>query len=76
MDLYIAECYDRHVDHVIRVFDTPDAAIAYAKQFVKDNARFPEEVCERVRPWALYYATFSNDGDYVMVKKGILNDDD
>ncbi len=37
MKLYIAECYDRHIDPVIKVFDSLQAAVNYAKDFVHDN---------------------------------------
>ena len=73
MKLYIAECYDRHTDPVIKVFDSPEAAISYAKDFVHDNARHQDDIVERVVDWALYYCQYSVEGDHVLVKEGILN---
>jgi hypothetical protein len=73
MKLYIAQCYDRHIDPVIRVFDTPDAAISYAKKFVHDNARYTEDVKEINYNWALYYCEYSSEGDRVYVQDGKLN---
>ena len=74
MKLYIAECYDQHTDPVIKVFDSPEAAIAYAKNFVHDNARHKDGIEEFQVSWALYYCRYSGEGDRVLVKEGTLND--
>lgn len=75
MKLYIAECYDRHIDPVIKVFDSPEAAILYVKAFVHDNARHKDSIEEEQVDWALYYCRYSNEGDHVLVKEGMLNDE-
>ncbi len=75
MKLYIAECYDRHIDPVIRVFDSPEAAIKYAKNFVRENALHMENAKEGEVGWALYSCQYSCEGDYVQVTEGTLNDE-
>lgn len=71
--IYIAICEDRHIDSVVRVFDTPEKAISYAKSFVEDNARHPEDVEEsKIDGW-LYHCSFSDEGDHVRVEESDLN---
>ena len=72
MKLYVAECYDRHIEPVIKVFDTKDAAISYAKDFVHDNARHKDSIEEEQFDWALYFCTYSTEGDHVLVKETTL----
>lgn len=74
MELYIAICNDRHIDTIVRVFDTLETAIIFAKKFMTDNARFPEDVQEIVVEGCLYYAQYSCEGDSVKVEKSILNE--
>ena len=74
MKLYIAECYDRHFDPVVKVFDSLQSAVNYAKDFVHDNARHKDSIEEEEVDWALYYCRYSNEGDRVWVKEGTLND--
>jgi len=72
MQIYIAYCNDRHIDPVIRVFKSFKSALEFAKEFVKENARFPEDVKEeRVAGW-LYYCQYSCEGDSVHVEAGEL----
>ena len=73
MKIYMAECHDRHIDPVVKVFDSPEAAITYAKNFVHDNARHKDSIEEEKVDWALYYCRYSNEGDRVWVKEGKLN---
>jgi len=74
MKLYIAHCLDRHIDPVIRVFDTAQGAIDFAKKFVQKEARHPESISEEtVRGW-LYHASYSSEGDHVYVTETTLND--
>jgi hypothetical protein len=74
MKLWIAHCIDRHIDPVIRVFDTPDAAIAFAKKFAQEEARGPESIEEEpVQGW-LYHVNYSSEGDHVYVTETTLND--
>lgn len=72
MKIYIALCEDRHIDIVVKVYTTPDKAIAYAKAFVEENARFPDEIDESEIPGWLYSATYSGQGDGVRVEEGTL----
>lgn len=44
MKLYVAYCEDRHVDPVIRVFDTLESANAFARAFMEDNMAHPEHI--------------------------------
>jgi hypothetical protein len=75
MKLYAAICSDRHIDTVVRVFDTPEKAIAYAKAFVKENCRYPEYIEEEQIDGCLYYSTYSTEEDFVMVEETWLNDE-
>jgi len=75
MDIYIAICEDRHTDSVVRVFDTPDAAIGYAKKFMAANAIDPvDDIMETPIEGWLYHATYSCESDSVRVEQGVLND--
>lgn len=73
MPLYLAICHDRHIDSVVKVFDTPEKAITYAKQFVKDCARHPENINEYPVGGWLYHCEYSNEGDFVRVEEAELN---
>lgn len=73
MKLYTAQCYDRHIDPVIRVFDTADAAIAFAKAFVKYSARHPDSIEEETIAGWLYFCRYGED-DRVLVQETELND--
>jgi len=54
------------------VFKSFKSALEFAKEFVKENARFPEDVKEeRVAGW-LYYCQYSCEGDSVHVEAGEL----
>lgn len=74
--IYIAECYDRHIDPVIRVFDNPAAAIEYAKSFAYENAAHKDTIKERVVDGVLFCCDFSVEGDYVLVREGTMNDNE
>ena len=51
-----------------------DKAIAYAKKFIEENARFPEEIDETIYVKSqLYRASYSQEGDYVEVFEGTLD---
>lgn len=74
MKLYIAHCLDRHIDPIIRVFDTAQAAIDFAKKFVQEGARHSGAISEEpVQGW-LYHATYSCEGDRAYVTEATLND--
>ena len=73
MKLYIAICQDRHEDTLVRVFDAPEKAIAYAKNFVSDRARVSKDIRESTCFGLLYQCTFSCEGDYVYVEESKLN---
>lgn len=73
MDLYIAICNDRHSDVCVRVFSDMGKAVEYAKKFMKDNARFPEDIKESFIQGWLYHADYSCEGDSVHVEKGVLD---
>lgn len=74
MKLFLAHCLDRHIDPVIRVFDTAEGAIAFAKKFIQEEARHPDQIEEEpVKGW-LYHATYSSEGDHVYVTETTLND--
>lgn len=74
MQLFIAYCNDRHVDTVVKVFDTANAAIIFAKSFASDNCRHEEYMEEYSLSDYLYYAVYSSEGDHVRVQQTILND--
>lgn len=73
MKIYIAECYDRHIDPVIEVFVSLEAAVEYSKAFVRDNARHPDDIEEQNVNFALYYCRYSCEGDRVLVEEKTLN---
>lgn len=73
MKLYIADCCEHHSDNVICVFDTPEAAINFAKEFVRQNARHGRELEEAVIDDWLFYGTFGEE-DSVRVLERELND--
>lgn len=75
MELFITVCNDRHTDLVIRVFDTAEKAINYAKKFVKEIARHQEEIDESEIDGWLYHCTYGCEDDYVCVEKATLNDE-
>ena len=62
------------MDPVIRVFYSLDLAVAYARHFVSVNARHKEDINEEDKPWALYYCSYSNEGDRVLVEEVTLNE--
>ncbi len=73
MDLYIAICEDRHADVHVMVFNTPEKAIEYAKEFAQNNARHPEEIKEsKIEGW-IYNCSYSCESDSVRVEKSTLN---
>jgi hypothetical protein len=73
MKIYIAVCEDRHTDADVKVFTAPEKAIEYAKQFVLENASYPEDVEEWKTEGWLYHVTYSNEGDSVYVEEGELD---
>ena len=81
MDLYLAICEDRHCDSHIRVFDTEEKAIEYAKDFAVTNARFCSDIEEgltqpMINSGWLYFASYSPESDHVRVEKTVLNKED
>jgi len=74
MEIFTAICEDRHVDTHVRVFDTLDKAITYAKKFIGNNTRHSEDIQKSDVDGWLYYATYSCEGDFVRVESSILND--
>lgn len=75
MKLYIAHCIDRHIDPVIRVFDTFDGALGFVKDWLqKETANTQRQIEEdEVDGW-LYYASYSSEDDHVYVTETTLND--
>lgn len=71
--IYIAVCQDRHNDVVVRVFDTPEKAISYAKDFVQDNVSEIEDIQKFTAKGFIYNCKYSSEGDYVFVIEGELN---
>jgi hypothetical protein len=76
MDIYVLICEDRHIDVFVRVFSSLNIAIAYAEDFMKNNARFPEEIQHEKLSYGMqndgwvYYATYSSEEDSVRIEKG------
>jgi len=71
--IYIACCQDRHTDADIQVFWSEENAVQYAKDFVKDDARFPDAIKEIETEGWLYHAQYSEEGDYVYVFESEMN---
>lgn len=80
MKLYVAVCEDRHSDVDIAVFDTPEKAIEYAKDFARGNERHPELMPEDERfqdiPEWVYNETYDYEGDSVHVIATTLNNEE
>jgi hypothetical protein len=74
MELFIAICRDRHIDEIVRVFSTQEAAIMYCKEFASDEELEERELTQSmVRDGWIYYAAYGAEGDSVRVKKGTLD---
>ena len=73
--LYIAMCVDRHTDPILRIFDTPDGAIGYAKKFALEHCRDKENLEEEEIEGWIYYCQISEEGEYVRVEELILNNE-
>ena len=69
MKLYVANCCDRHIDPVIRVFSTPEKAIEFASDFAKENARKEEDIDVVEEDGCLLSLCWSNEGDFCTVKE-------
>lgn len=77
MKLYVAICCDRHYDPELRVFSTPDKAIAYARRFIVVSAAHPERIEEDPTDGYLFWARFSVEGgDWVGVEEVTLDDEE
>ena len=71
MDIYIAICEDRHIDVTVRVFSTPEKAIAYAKDFMLEGYKIRKTILTdgmKKESW-IYAATYGVEGDSVRVEK-------
>lgn len=73
MKLFVANCIDRHIDPVIEVFDTPEKAIEFCKEFMKANTSYPESIEENDIDGWIYHANYSCEGDHVYVTEHMLN---
>lgn len=72
MKLYVVVCEDRHTDVLVKVYSTPEKAIASAKEFVEESGD-PKDIEEsNVEGW-LYSCVYSCEGDCVRVEKVILD---
>jgi len=71
--LYLSIFTDRYNDVYVRVFDTPEKAISYAKKLAKDYAMRPEDIQETMccGRW-LYNCVFSPEGYSVRVEESEL----
>lgn len=67
MKIYLACCFDRHIDPVIKPFSTEAKAIQFSKDFCKEKAWYTEDIEEKEITRWLFYATYSGDEDYVFV---------
>jgi hypothetical protein len=75
MIVFVTMVNDRHSDPEPFVFSTPEAAIAYAEQAMREYATHPEsiEVQPTPRGW-LFYGTYSNEDDGVWVLEKTIDD--
>jgi hypothetical protein len=73
MKLYLAIIEDRHTDVAVYVYDTPEAAIARARQEAHENATAPDDIEEEQVDGWLYYARYSVESDCVHVEETTLN---
>jgi hypothetical protein len=76
MRLYVVMIDDRHIDREPYVFDTPEAAIAAARQIAEDHAAHPEPREEETIEGWLFYLRYGVEGDAVWVVEKTLNEVD
>jgi hypothetical protein len=80
MDIYVLICEDRHIDVFVRVFSNLDVAIAYAEDFMKNNARYPEDIQLKNLTYGMrndgwvYYATYSPEDSVRIEKSKIITE--
>lgn len=79
MDLFVAICLDHHIDEVVRVFSTPELAIAYCETFADAYSRYGYEVQEldddMIADGWLYFAMYGAENS-VRVEKTTLDPED
>ena len=69
MEVFVCIIEDRHCDVCAEVFDTRDAAVAFAKEFCEDRAHDPEDLEEfEIYGWE-YCCHYSCESDKVHVVK-------
>jgi hypothetical protein len=73
MKLYVAYCYDRHTDPVIRIFSTPGKAMDYARAFMQQNMAHPEHVTEQPSKDHLLLLEYGVEGDHAFVFEAELD---
>jgi len=76
--LFVVIIQDRHTDVDAEVFNTSEAAIAYAKKSVEQYCRHKEDIEEglneeMIRGGWVYYCRYSCESDCVYVMKKMLN---
>ena len=73
MKLYIVVVEDSHIDTEVSVFDTPDAAISFARQLAKDSWDCEESYREFDTEGWLFHANYSFEDGCVWVAEKTLN---
>lgn len=74
MKLYIAFCHDRHIDPVVRVFSTLEAANTYAKTFMHAHMAHSDGIVEEIDDDGMYCAQYQYEDDHAYVMEATLND--
>lgn len=74
--IYVSICCDRHIDEVVRVFDTKDKAIKFCKDFIPDgyDCENVELIESMKREKWIYCARYGCEGDSVRVEERVINE--
>lgn len=72
MSVYVAFCYDRHRDPVIRVFDDRERANAFARGFMEDNMAHSQHITHEMHD-GLYRGNYELEEDRAYVEAAELN---
>jgi hypothetical protein len=76
MKLFLACCFDRHTDPVIRPFDTLERAVAFARKFMEENMAHPEGIREALDENGHVTISYEYAEDHAYTEAVELNDDE
>jgi hypothetical protein len=74
MTLFVAVVNDRHIDPIIGVFSTSEAAIKWASETFRDCVAYPEEITKGdLEGTYIWHEIYGEEGDYSLVEITTLN---